>query len=142
MRSHDLKELQRLYVSSALLVAPAVLAATGEHVGRSAPDALEGRSYESRLSSSISNLVANGCTRPDFSDGGPLKAKIWSDSISLKFNKILKAKIDHLHRMLSLEDSARARARLKSCSGVGAQWMAALRTGPKSMFSDEKKKSV
>ena len=42
IRSHDLKELQRLYVSSALLVAPAVLAATGESVGSAALDADEG----------------------------------------------------------------------------------------------------
>ena len=32
IRSHDLKELQRLYISSVLLVAPAVLAATGEGI--------------------------------------------------------------------------------------------------------------
>ena len=31
VRAHDVKELQRLYVASALLVAPAVHAATGEH---------------------------------------------------------------------------------------------------------------
>ena len=42
LRSHDLKELQRLHVSSALLVAPAVLAATGERIGSAAPSAEEG----------------------------------------------------------------------------------------------------
>ena len=41
IRSHDLTELQRLYVSPALLVAPAVLAATGESVGSAAPGADE-----------------------------------------------------------------------------------------------------
>ena len=35
--AHDLKELQRLYVASALLVAPAVHAATGKRVGAGAP---------------------------------------------------------------------------------------------------------
>ena len=39
--------------------------------------------------------------------------------------------------MLPQEDPARARARLKSCSGPGAQWLAALPTSLKSMFSDE-----
>ena len=37
-----MKELQRLYVSSALLVAPAVLAATGEHIGAGSLDDAEG----------------------------------------------------------------------------------------------------
>ena len=77
LRSHDKKELQRLYVASALLVAPAVHAATGLRVGADAPDE-EGLTYEHQLSSSIHDLIAYGCTRPDFSDGGPLSAKIWS----------------------------------------------------------------
>ena len=38
LQSHDKKELQRLYVASALLVAPAVHAATGEDVGAGASD--------------------------------------------------------------------------------------------------------
>ena len=136
MRTHDLKELQRLYVSSALLVAPAVLAATGESLGSVAPDAIEGRTYESSLSSSIHDLVAHGCSRPDFGNGGSVSAKVWADSISLKFNKILKARIDHLHQMLPLADCKRARARIKSCSGPGAQWVVALLTSAKTAFTD------
>ena len=141
VRAHDLKELQRLYVASALLVAPAVHAATGERIGAGAP-AEEGRSYEHQLSSSLNDLIAFGCTRPDFSDGGALSADTWSNSVSLKFKKILLTKIDHLHRMLPLEDSERARARLKSCSGPGAQWLAALPTSPKSTFTDEDFRAV
>ncbi len=49
VRSHDLKELQRLYVSSALLVAPAVLAATGEHIGAGSLDNVEGEPSNSNL---------------------------------------------------------------------------------------------
>ena len=141
LRTHDLKELQRLYVASALLVAPAVHAATGERIGVGAPDE-EGRTYEHQLSSSIQDLVAYGCSRPNFSHGGPLSGNVWSDSVSRKFNKILLAKIDQLHQMLPLEDSKRARARLKSCSGPGAQWLAALPTSPKTMFSDEDFRAV
>ena len=120
MRSHDLKELQRLYVSSALLVAPAVLAATGEHLGAGGLDAAEGGTYEFQLASSIRDIVAYGCSRPDFGNGGPSSAKRWATSISLKFQNILKAKIDQLHNMLPLEDRKRARARIKSGSGLGA----------------------
>ena len=46
-----LKELQRLYVSSALLVAPTVHAAIGESIGSAAPGAEEGATFESQLSS-------------------------------------------------------------------------------------------
>ena len=109
IRSHDLKELQRLYVSSALLVAPVVFAATGESIGSAAPDADEGGTLDSQLSSSIRDLVAYGCSHPDFNDGGPLSAKVWADSVSLKFNKILSARIEHLHQMLAPEDCKRAR---------------------------------
>ena len=142
LRSHDLKELQRLFVSSALLVAPAVFAATGECIGVDETAAAEGGTFEYLLSSSVRDLSANGCTRPDFSDGGRISAKVWADSVSLKFEKILKAKLDQLHQMLSPEDSSRARARIKSCSGVGAQWVAALPTSPKSMFNDEDFRAV
>ena len=112
-----------------------------ERIGAGAP-AEEGRSYEHQLSSSLNDLIAFGCTRPDFSDGGALSADTWSNSVSLKFKKILLTKIDHLHRMLPLEDSERARARLKSCSGPGAQWLAALPTSPKSTFTDEDFRAV
>ena len=43
VRAHDTKELQRLYVASALLAAPAVYAATGERIGADAPAALHRR---------------------------------------------------------------------------------------------------
>ena len=52
------------------------------------------------------------------------------------------AKIDQLHRMLPLEDCERARARLRSCSGVGAQWLAATPTSPKTSFTDEEFRAV
>ena len=87
VRSHELKELQRLYVSSALLVAPAVFDATGLRIGAAGPDAAEGGRYESQLRSSIDDLVAYGCSRPDFNDGCPKNATAWANSVSLKFNK-------------------------------------------------------
>ena len=93
LRTHDLKELQRLYVSSALLVAPAVFSATNERLG-----AGEGGSFDSRLASSIRDMVAYGCTRPDFSNGGALSAKVWANSVSLKFNKILTTSSNICHK--------------------------------------------
>ena len=39
--------------------------------------------------------------------------------------------------MLAPEDCKRARARIKSCSGIGAIWAAAIPTGPKAMLNDE-----
>ena len=39
--------------------------------------------------------------------------------------------------MVPERDRRRAKARIKSCSGVGAQWVASLPTSPKTMFSDE-----
>ena len=101
VRSHDLKELQRLYVSSALLVAPAVLAATGEHIGAGSRDDAEGGTFEFQLASSIRDMVAHGCSRPDFNEGGRLSANVWANSVSSKFQKILKARIDHLHNMFA-----------------------------------------
>ena len=75
MRMHDRKELQRLYVSAALLVAPAVLAATGEAIGGADLDSAEGETYDDRLSSSIRDLLAYGVSRPDFDEGGSANAK-------------------------------------------------------------------
>ena len=39
--------------------------------------------------------------------------------------------------MLPVDKCRRARARIKSCGGVGVQWLAAVPTSPKSMFTDE-----
>ena len=129
MRPRDLKELQRLYVSSALLVAPAVLAATGEHIGAGSLDDAEGGTFEFQLASSIRDMVAYGCCRPDFNEGGRLSANVWANSVSSKFQTMLKARIDHLHHMLlPFEDCKRSKAQIKSCSSVGAQWVAALPT--------------
>ena len=124
-------------MSSALLVAPAVHAATGEHIGGASLDAAEGGSYDIRLSSSIRDIVAYGGSRPDFSDGGPKSAKVWASSVSLKFGKILRAKIEQLHNMMPVHDRKRSRARIGSCSGIGAQWVAALPTSPKTSFTDD-----
>ena len=98
-----------MYIASALLVAPAVFAATGERIGGEAPDARAGGSYDGRLERSIRDIVAYGGSRPDFRDGGPLSAKVWANSISLKFNKILTARLEHLHRMLDRKSVVRER---------------------------------
>ena len=44
--------------------------------------------------------------------------------------------------MLPLEDCKRARARLKSCSGVGAQWLAAMPTSPRTSFTDDEFRAI
>ena len=121
------KEFQRLYVSAALLVAPAVFAATGERIGGAGFDAAEGETYDDRLASSVRDLVAYGVSRPDFDEGGSINAKSWASSVALKFQKIQIAKIEQLYNMMHEEDRRRCRARLKSCSGVGASgWLRCL----------------
>ena len=70
LRQHTASELQRLFVSSALLVAPAVLAATGLPVKPCDPaediDADHFSPFECHLQSVIDNLVELGISRPDF----------------------------------------------------------------------------
>ena len=86
LRSHTINELQRLFVSSALLVAPAVLAATGLPIKPSDPaediDADHFSPFECQLQSSIENLESQGISRPDFEHGGPIGSDVWASTAS------------------------------------------------------------
>ena len=89
LRTHAISELQRLFVSSALLVAPAVLDATGYSIG---PAILSGDAgifcpFEYSLQHSIQSLNANGISSPDFRVGGPTAGKAWATGPSEKLYK-------------------------------------------------------
>ena len=72
LRTHAISELQRLFVSSAMLVAPAVADATGFAVAPSEPNAeIEGEDdtfspFESCLQSCITDLHSQGISKPNF----------------------------------------------------------------------------
>ena len=70
LRSHTASELQRLFVSSALLIAPAVHAATGLHVRPADPAAQDDAEifcpFEFQLETSLETLEEQGIARPDF----------------------------------------------------------------------------
>ena len=69
LRTHAMSELQRLFVSSSLLVAPAVLDATGIRLEPAADDADENDQFctaEHSLRSCIEDLQLAGISKPDF----------------------------------------------------------------------------
>ena len=83
-------KFQRLFVSSALLVAPAVHAATGLHV-RPADPAAQGDAeifcpFEFQLQTSLETLEEQGIARPDFERIGPADASVWADGVAEKFS--------------------------------------------------------
>ena len=126
LRTHAISELQRLFVSSALLVAPAVLDATGYSVG---PAVLNGDAaifcpFEYSLQSSIQSLSVDGISSPDFHVGGPNACKAWATGASEKLYKKTKADLEAIFENMPELERKHAKARLLSCSGIGAQWLA------------------
>ena len=93
LRLHTVAELERLFVSSALLVAPAVQSATGLHVKPSDPaediDADHFSPFECQLQSSIENLETFGISRPDFDHIGLADSIVWANGASEIFFKKL-----------------------------------------------------
>ena len=87
LRSHTLGELRRLFVSSAMLIAPAVQAAIGQRIGI-AEDiddmaAADLSPFELCLEDSIDNLEHEyEIFRPDFNSANPSTAKSWATSVS------------------------------------------------------------
>ena len=84
LRTHTISELRRFFVSSAMLIAPAVEAATGFRVGER-PDvddlAAEISPFDACLEVCASHLENDlGISRPDFSRAGPLRRLLCSDS--------------------------------------------------------------
>ena len=65
-----------------------------------------------------------------------MQAKVWAASASQKLVKDSKEKLDGMFADLPERDCKRARARLRSCSGVGAQWLAAAPTSHLTQLAD------
>ena len=128
LRTHTISELRRLFVSSAMLIAPAVEAATGFRVGeRPAVDdlAAEISPFDACLEVCASHLENDlGISRPDCSRAGPIQADVWAYSASKKLIAKNKEDLSALSPALPQRECKRAQARLRSCSGVGAQWLA------------------
>ena len=128
LRSHTANELQRLFVSSALLVAPAVHAATGLHVRPADPAAQDDAEifcpFEFQLQTSLETLEEQGIARPDFERIGPADASVWADGVAEKFSIKSRQDLDTMFEDLPARERDYHKARIKSCSGVGAQWLA------------------
>ena len=147
LRTHAISELQRLFVSSAMLVAPAVADATGFAVAPSEPNAeIEGEDdtfspFESCLRSCITDLHSQGISKPDFQHANPASAKSWADGASERLSKKTKADLVALFENLPEVDCENAKARLLSCGGVGAQWLAQTPTCHLTQLPDEDMRS-
>ena len=146
LRSHTLNELRRLFVSSAMLIAPAVHAAIGQRIGV-APDlndifAEDVSPFETCLEDCIENLQTDlDIFRPDFARADPVVAKVWAAGVSEKMHKTEKSKMNDLFATLPLRDCKRAEARVLSSSGIGGQWLATAPTGYLNQILDEDMRS-
>ena len=129
LRNHTIAELHRLFVSSAMLVAPAVHAATGysiEPVPMGTHDDDDTFSpFEYSLRSSIENLNAEGISPRKFGVAGPIPARKWASGASEKLYK--KTKIALLESLGNLpeEECKYSKARIfimrrKWCTVVSA----------------------
>ena len=90
LRTHAMSELQRLFVSSSLLIAPAVLDATGIRLAPAAVDADENDfscPAEHSLRSCIDDLQLAGISKPDFDLPGPIASKAWATGAAEKLSK-------------------------------------------------------
>ena len=128
LRTHAISELRRLFVSSAMLVAPAVHAATGFSVAPAPTGAQDDDAsfspFEYSLRSSIENLSADGISSPDFNLVGPRSAKKWASGASEKLYKNIKHALEEDLENLPRLECKYANARILSCGGTGAQWLA------------------
>ena len=74
--------------------------------------------------------------RPDFTRADPLLARVWAASASEKLSKERKRELNGKLEAMPLEDCNRAKARLLSCGGIGAQWLASAPTSHLMQLSD------
>ena len=140
LRTHAMSELQRLFVSSSLLVAPAVLDATGTRLAPAADDADENDLFcpvEHSLRSCIENLQLAGISRPDFESPGPIASKAWATGVAEKLYKKTTAELAASFDNLPEVECKHAKARLLSCGGIGAQWLAQAPTCHLTQLPDE-----
>ena len=146
LRTHAISELRRLFVSSAMLVAPAVHAATGFSVAPAPTGAQDDDAsfspFEYSLRSSSKNLSADGITSPDFNFTGPLSAKKWASGASEKLYKNTKNALEEELENLPRLECKYANARVLSCGGTGAQWLAQAPTCHLTQIPDDDMRSV
>ena len=141
LRTHTRNELERLFISSAMLIAPAVHAAIGQRVGLAGevadPDAEDKSPYEACLEVCIANLERDHeIYRPDFSRADAHVAKVWAGSVSEKLTRSAKVELDNIFSAMPRKQCKQGRARVLSCSGIGAQWLATAPTSHLTQISD------
>ena len=139
LRTHTRAELHRLFVSSALLVAPAVRAATGFSI-RNVSDAADidaGCPFECCLEVCLASLESQNIARPSFELGGGPGSVSWADRAARKMTKKAVADLFAKFDDLPEEQGKREKARVRSCSGVGAQWVAQAPTCHLTQFDDD-----
>ena len=139
----QVKRKREFYVSSALLIAPIVYAATGFWLGSAAPrTVLDANSQyfdsvapsELCLANAVRLLVEAGITPPNFAHVGQAEAVSFAAQAATRIKTIQREVLEQ--RFLDSEDHA-GRARLLSAGGVRAQWLACLPTLPSLSFTDE-----
>ena len=141
--SHSAADLGKFYISSALLIAPIVYAATGFWLGSAAPrTVLDANSHyfdstapsELSIANAVRLLVEAGISPPNFAHVGQAEAASFAAQAALRIKTIQRDVLEQ--RFLDTEDHA-GRARVLSAGGVGAQWLACLPTLPPLSFTDE-----
>ena len=128
LRTHAISELRRLFVSSAMLVAPAVHAATSLSVAPAPTGAQDDDAsfspFEYSLRSSIENLSADGISSPDFIATGPRSAKTWASGASEKLYKntknALEGELENLPHRVQVCKRAGFVVRRNGCTVVSA----------------------
>ena len=65
-----------------------------------------------------------GISRPDFESPGPIASKAWATGVAEKLYKKTTAELAASFDNLPEVECKHAKARLLSCGGIGAQWLA------------------
>ena len=132
--SHSQFDLQKFYVASAALAAPPVAAATGLLVGSSlVEEQAVVHPSEHILANSVHLLAGAGIPAPDFAEGGPREADVFLSAAATCFGEFHRSTL--MARFGAANDTE-SQARLLSCGGIGAQWLATLPTNPRLCFED------
>ena len=136
--THSPLDLCKFYVSSALLIAPFVREATGLQLGTDLePHAVvRAQVYDSEhcLANSANLLVGAGTPQANFALAGPAESAAFLDNVSRILRSASRTSLENA--FVANHDDA-SRARLRSASGVGAQWLACLPTCPKLCLDDD-----
>ena len=94
------------------------------------------------MRSSIENLSADGISSPDFNVVGPRSAKKWASGASEKLYKNIKHALEEDLENLPRLECKYANARILSCGGTGAQWLAQAPTCHLTQLNDDDMRTV